>query len=86
VCRSFIILTLPFFQQKKASTPAYDLTKSELNLQRYFIYKTIKKDGQTPMKGKCRKYGQGYSRIGGSISNILSRLEDCDNAAYVIYK
>lgn len=61
-------------------TSPYDLTKSEQDLQRYFIYKAIEKDGQTVLKGQCRKCNQDYSRAGRSTTNMTDRLEKCDKA------
>lgn len=61
-------------------TSPYDLTKSEQDLQRYFIYKAIEKDGQTVLKGQCRKCNQDYSRPGRSTTNMTDHLEKCDKA------
>lgn len=69
-----------------ADVPAYDLSKSEHDLQRYFIYKATDKDGQTVLKGQCRKCNHDYSRAGRSTMNMTDHLKKCDKAAYDAYK
>lgn len=64
----------------------YDTSKDEGDLQRYFIYKTVEKNGQKLLKGECRKCGNDYSRIDSNTSSMINHLEKCDNAAWKIYK
>jgi hypothetical protein len=66
---------------KMSDTPAYDLSKSEQDLQRYFIYKAIEKDGQTELKGQRRKCNKDCARNNRGTIAMLNYLKKCDKSA-----
>ena len=64
----------------------YDLNKGEGDLQRHFIYKTVKEGEKEVLKGQCRKCSETVPRTGGSTTCMLRNQEKCDNEAWKIYK
>jgi len=66
--------------------PKYDLSKDEGDLQRYFIYKTVKEDNVDKLKGECRKCGKLISRVGRATSGMITHQENCDEEASKAYK
>lgn len=68
------------------SLPDYDLDRDEHDLQRYFIYKSIEKDGKKTLKGECRKCKKDLSRISGNTTTMVNHLKTCDGTAWALYK
>src|SRR4051812_39130314 len=70
----------------ETSSSKYDLNKGEGDLQRYFIYKTVKENGVDLLKGECRKCQNVFSRINGATTSMVNHQEKCDSEAWKIYK
>jgi hypothetical protein len=64
----------------------YDLSKGEGDLQRYFIYKTVEKDGVKKTVGECRNCQEECPRPTGSTTCKTRHLEKCNKKAWAVYK
>ena len=53
---------IAFDSSKGVPSSKYDLSKSEGDLQCYFIYKKVKKYRVDVLKGECRNCGKLFSR------------------------